>query len=90
MKALYYDADKEIIWIGTHLGGMNRLDIRSGHFTHYRMEDNNQQTLPSDIVRDIIPYKDLLIVATQTECVSLSQTAESAGNCLKTAKRGNP
>ena len=88
VKALYYDADKEIIWIGTHLGGMNRLDIRSGHFTHYRMEDNNQQTLPSDIVRDIIPYKDLLIVATQNG-VCLSEP--DSGKCrqlFKDSKEG--
>lgn len=65
VKALYYDADKEIIWIGTHLGGLNKLDIRSGHFTHYRMEEGNPNTLPSDIIRDIIPYKSLLIIATQ-------------------------
>ena len=65
VKALYYDEQKEIIWIGTHLGGLNRLDIKSGRFTHYRMEYGNEETLPSDIVRDIAPYEDRLIVATQ-------------------------
>ena len=47
IKALYYDASKDIIWIGTHLGGLNRLDIHSGRFTHYRMEADNPETLPS-------------------------------------------
>lgn len=65
IKALYYDPAKEVIWIGTHLGGLNRLDIRSGRFTHYRMKGNNPETLPSDIVRDIAPYGEHLIVATQ-------------------------
>lgn len=65
IKALYYDAAKEVIWIGTHLGGLNKLDIRSGRFTHYRMEANNPETLPSDIIRDIAPYQNYLIVATQ-------------------------
>lgn len=65
IKALYYDAARQVIWIGTHLGGLNRLDIRSGHFTSYRMQDGNPETLPSDIVRDILPYGDQLIVATQ-------------------------
>ena len=41
MKALYYDPAKEIIWIGTHLGGLNKLDIRTGTFTHYLMEEGN-------------------------------------------------
>ena len=65
IKALYYDASKDIIWIGTHLGGLNRLDIRSGRFTHYRMEAGNPETLPSDIIRDIAPYQDHLVIATQ-------------------------
>lgn len=65
IKALYYDATKDIIWIGTHLGGLDRLDIRSGGFTHYRMDANNPETLPSDIIRDITPYQNDLIVATQ-------------------------
>lgn len=65
IKALYYDAAKDIIWIGTHLGGLNKLDIRSGRFTHYRMENDNPETLPSDIIRDIAPYQNYLIVATQ-------------------------
>lgn len=88
VKALYYDADKEIIWIGTHLGGMNRLDIRSGHFTHYRMEDNNQQTLPSDIVRDIIPYKDLLIVATQNGVCLFEPDSGKCRQLFKDSKEG--
>ena len=65
VKALYYDPSRQIIWIGTHLGGLDRLDIRSGRFTHYRMEPGNPETLPSDIVRDIAPYGDSLVVATQ-------------------------
>lgn len=65
IKALYYDASKDIIWIGTHLGGLNRLDIRSGRFTHYRMKTNDPETLPSDIIRDIAPYQDYLVIATQ-------------------------
>lgn len=88
VKALYYDADKEIIWIGTHLGGMNRLDIRSGHFTHYRMEDNNRQTLPSDIVRDIIPYKDLLIVATQNGVCLFEPDSGKCRQLFKDSKEG--
>ena len=65
VKALYYDADREIIWIGTHLGGLNKLDIRTGHFTHYRAKEGDPETLPSDIVRDIVPYGEKLVIATQ-------------------------
>ena len=65
IKSLYYDAKHQAVWIGTHLGGLNRLDIRTGRFTNYRMEEGNPETLPSDIVRDILPYGEQLILATQ-------------------------
>ena len=65
IKSLYYDSDRKVVWIGTHLGGLSRLDVRTGRFITYRMEDGNPEALPSDIVRDILPYKDQLILATQ-------------------------
>ena len=88
VKALYYDADKEIIWIGTHLGGLNKLDIRSGHFTHYRMEGNNPQSLPSDIIRDITPYKDLLIIATQNGVCLFNPANGQCRQLFKDSKEG--
>ena len=88
VKALYYDADKEIIWIGTHLGGLNKLDIRSGHFTHYRMEEGNPATLPSDIIRDIIPYKSLLIIATQNGVCLFDPANGQCQQLFKDSKEG--
>ena len=88
VKALYYDADKEIIWIGTHLGGLNKLDIRSGHFTHYRMEEGNPNTLPSDIIRDIIPYKSLLIIATQNGVCLFDHANGQCQQLYKDSKEG--
>lgn len=65
VKSLYYDTEKQVVWIGTHLGGLNRLDVRSGHFTVYRSIAGDQTTLPSDIIRDIVPWKEQLVIATQ-------------------------
>ena len=65
VKAIYYDRTNEIMWIGTHLGGLNKLDLRTNRFTVYRMKAGDPTSLPSDIVRDIVPYKDKLVVATQ-------------------------
>ena len=87
IKALYYDASKDIIWIGTHLGGLNRLDIRSGRFTHYRMEAGNPETLPSDIIRDIAPYQDHLVIATQNGICLFDLPTGNANNCSRTAKK---
>lgn len=66
VKAIYYDKTKDVMWIGTHLGGLNKLEIKSNRFRHYRMREGDPSTLPSDIVRDIVAYNDLLVVATQS------------------------
>lgn len=88
VKALYYDADKEIIWIGTHLGGLNKLDIRSGQFTHYRMKAGDESSLPSDIIRDITPYKDHLIVATQDGICLFNPSDGKCKQLFKDSKEG--
>ena len=72
VKAIYYDRTNEIMWIGTHLGGLNKLDLRTNRFTVYRMKAGDPTSLPSDIVRDIVPYKDKLVVATQNGVLSFS------------------
>lgn len=64
VKAIYYDSDNNLMWFGTHLGGLNKLDIRTNNFTHYRHDVNVQSSIPSDIVREIVPYKQKLILAT--------------------------
>ena len=88
IKALYYDADKETLWIGTHLGGMDRMDIRSRRFTHYRSEENNPESLPSDIIRDIIPYQDQLIVATQNGVCLFNPTTGKSQQLFKDTPLG--
>lgn len=64
IKSIYYDAVNEIMWIGTHLGGLNKLDLKTGRFFRYLHDENNQESLPSNIVGDIIPYRDRLLLAT--------------------------
>ena len=64
IKALYYDEKTETLWIGTHLGGLNRLDARTGQVRTYRHVDGDGTSLPSDIVMDVVPYGDVLILST--------------------------
>lgn len=89
VKSIYYDSDKDIMWIGTHLGGLNRLDIRTGKFTCYKKEKGNPETLPSDIIRDIVPYKDSLIIATQNGVCMFSVQTGKCRQLFKDDKLGN-
>lgn len=64
VKAIYFDISNNCLWLGTHLGGLNKLDLKTNIFTHYLHDPNNPQSIPSNIVTDIIPYKDKLLLAT--------------------------
>lgn len=64
VKAIHYDHQQEIMWIGTHLGGLNKLDIKTGKFTHYNPMGNDKDYMLSNIIRDILPYKEQLLLAT--------------------------
>lgn len=88
VKAIYYDRTNEIMWIGTHLGGLNKLDLRTNRFTVYRMKAGDPTSLPSDIVRDIIPYKDKLVVATQKGVCLFSPATGSCEQLFQETKEG--
>ena len=44
------------LWIGTEHGGLNRMDTKTGKFTHYRHNENDPASLSYDMVRAI--YED--------------------------------
>lgn len=64
VKSIYYDSDNKVIWLGTHLGGLNKLDLRTNIFTHYKSDPVDPAGLRSNIILDIVPYKNDLILAT--------------------------
>jgi len=65
IKALYYDSENEIMWIGLHTGGLDRLDLKTNKFKNFTHLTNNPYSLPNNTVRDILPYKKNLIIATE-------------------------
>ena len=66
LKALYFDRKRGVMWVGSHLGGLYRIDIASGHVTTYRHLRGNHHSLPSDVVRSIVPYGDKLVIGMMT------------------------
>ncbi len=64
VKSIYYDPENNLMWLGTHMGGLNKLDMQTDRFSHYRHNMNDKSSIPSDIVRDIVPYNRQLILAT--------------------------
>ena len=89
VKALYLDESENVIWIGTHMGGLNRLDLSNGRFTAYRNREADTSSIPSDIIRDILPYKDSLIIATQNGVCMFSKRTGKARQMFKQTEEGS-
>ncbi|MBN1415147.1 MAG: PAS domain-containing protein [Bacteroidales bacterium] len=50
------DGDKEILWIGTDGGGLNKFDCAAGRFMHYRKDPDDVYSLSNDHVYAILDY----------------------------------
>lgn len=88
VKAIYYDRDNEVMWIGTHLGGLNKLDLRTDRFTVYRMKAGDPHSLPSDIIRDIVPFGNKLIIGTQDGVCLFDPAKGDCQQLFKDTKEG--
>ncbi len=55
VRVIYEDPDEvgEALWVGTEGGGLNRLDRRTGRFTHFRNDPGDSTTLSEDHVFSI-------------------------------------
>ncbi len=63
VKALYYDEKNDLMWIGTYKG-LNRLNLRNNQFTFYRNSSPELRNPLADLVCDIEPHGDQLILGT--------------------------
>lgn len=64
VRAIYYDKQRKVMWLGIHLKGLYKLDLKSGRFTQYKHDSSNDRSLPSNQVEDIVPYGEKLLLAT--------------------------
>ena len=77
LKSIYFDKLRRTMWVGTHLGGLDRIALSTGKLRNYRHKAGDRQSLPSDIVRDIKPYRGQLVIATQEGVVMMDPEKET-------------
>lgn len=65
LKCIKYMKERDLLYIGTHTGGLNVFDIKSHTAKVLKNNPKDPLSLPNDIVNDIQIYKDRLIVLTQ-------------------------
>ena len=76
------------MWIGTHLGGLNKLDLTTNKFTNYTSIDGNSNSLPSNIIKHIIPYEDKLLLATYNGVAMFDPTTGTSELLFQNDKLG--
>ncbi|MGN0309850.1 MAG: two-component regulator propeller domain-containing protein, partial [Bacteroides sp.] len=64
VKCVYFDRLRQKLWIGTHLGGLNCLDLNSKRITRYLCSINGRPKELANIVCDIVPHGEELLLAT--------------------------
>ncbi|MBQ8501508.1 MAG: response regulator [Bacteroides sp.] len=88
VKSIYYDPKREVMWIGTHLGGLNKLDLRTERFTRYSNIQSGQNHDKANIVCDIIPYQESLLLATHNGVYRFDIAAETFTPMFKSGAEG--
>lgn len=73
LKCIYYNPTNDNLYIGTHLGGISIYNIKSGKFTNISSKNNSQ--FPNDIIENLIPHGNDLIVLTQKGLISLNMNS---------------
>ena len=69
VRSLYYDKNKDLLYIGMHMGGLDCLNINSHRITHCLTHPSAIKYIPSNIVNDIVQWRDQLILATHNGVV---------------------
>ncbi|MDE5636797.1 MAG: hypothetical protein K2I43_02075, partial [Alistipes sp.] len=64
IKNLHYDCSRRALWLGTHLGGLFRYDTGSGRLRQYALPTLSAKDTRSQIVRQIAPWQNRLLLAT--------------------------
>lgn len=80
VRALYLDEDKHTLWIGTLRAGLDKLDLKTGHFVNFRRTLKDEHVLINNTVRKIIPYKEKLLLATHN---GIGLFDPNSGKCEK-------
>ena len=78
ITCIYVDPDKSSLWVGTHFGGINRLDLRSFKFDQIQRKTDSLQKDRIGVVTAILRYKSWLFIGTRENGVLLYNIEEKS------------
>lgn len=71
IKAIYHDRERGVMWLGSWNQGLYRYHIASGSVKNYRYDPSYRWSLTSNIILEIVPYQDKLILGTYKSGVAM-------------------
>ena len=78
ITCIYVDPDKSSLWVGTHFGGINRLDLRSFKFDQIQRKTDSLQKDRIGVVTALLRYKSWLFIGTRENGVLLYNIEEKS------------
>lgn len=87
IRCLHYS--KNILWIGTGGGGLNRLDLATGQFRRYMPDKKNEYAIASDLINKIVEFDGKLYLATSDAGVCVFDPATGKFTRLKSVSGNN-
>lgn len=64
VKSMCYDMDNDMLYIGTHLGGLSRYDIKKKTFYNYST-DYKSPVMPGRIIHHVKKWKNKIVVSSR-------------------------
>jgi len=70
LKSIAYDEKRDMLYLGTHTGGVSRYNIKTNEFYNY-LDHPTGEDMPNDIIVGVVIYKDTLIVSARNGVFTL-------------------
>lgn len=65
IKSLCYDGDNDMLYIGTHLGGLSRYDIQKGEFYNYLTMYPDAGNMPGSIIHHVKKWNGYIVISSR-------------------------
>ncbi len=90
IKSLWLDKKENTLWIGTLLGGLNRMNLATHRISVYRHKKNTPWTIPDDNIRKIAPAGEHeLLLTTQKGVVVFNKRTGTCRRLVDTPEANN-
>lgn len=84
IKAIYYDAQRETLWLGVHMAGLYKLNTQTGNITPYKRRQGDKHSILSNSIESILPIRANCYWLPTTGFAYLTPKPVKANRSLKT------